>query len=596
MTKNIKAAAAVLLALAACARAPEAEADPLAQSAPESAEQSPAAELARIADDYLDARLALDPLAAYFGLTDVMTPDHAGLTDNSPTGRSVFEAREDKLLADLRRIDPEALDAREDWIVWRKLNEAMEANVGLRVCRQDLWGLNHMGGWQSRLARIADEQPVSTGEERSAALARWSRLPRFIEQEQANLAAGLAEGYSAPKRIVARVIAQIDGLIAAPVAGHPFLAFAGKAADHPDFRALARQLYDSDILPALKAFRAFLADDYMPAARGDLSIAALPDGAACYEARLRSYHTAAIGGEATFRRGEETVAAHRRDVVARGEAMFGLTDFEAIIARAKAAPENRFESEEELIAYSRALVPQTRALIARQFNALLQQEMIVEPYPDYLKGTGQSSRYESKPAAEGPSIYRISTEGWEDETRGEAEITAVHEGWPGHHLQIATARGLEGLHPVTRLLGSTAYVEGWARYAEALAEEAGVYESGYGEILRRAWPARGMVVDPGLHIYGWSHEEAKALLIESGRFTAETAETMLDRIAVMPGQLTAYDTGGLEIMALRADAERRLGERFDLKAFHDRVLENGSLPLSALRDHVEAWIAESEKE
>ncbi|MGD9801141.1 MAG: DUF885 family protein, partial [Parvularculaceae bacterium] len=290
----------------------------------------------------------------------------------------------------------------------------------------------------------------------------------------------------------------------------------------------------------------------------------------------------------------KAVEANRADVVRRGEAMFNETDFAAILQRTKDDPANRFRSEQELIDFTRALEPVAREKIAPFFSKLPDQPMIVEPFPDYLKGTGQSSRYEPKPAADGPATYRIDTDDWATQTKGEAEIVLVHEGWPGHHLQIATAYAVEGLHPVTRLFGSTAYIEGWARYAEALAEEAGLYQNGYGAISRRAWPARGMVVDPGIHLYGWTNEQAAAFLVESGRFDEKTAEAMLDRIAVIPGQLTAYDTGGLEIASLRAEAVQRLGARFDIQSFHDRVLENGAVPLAALREHVEAWIGEEE--
>ena len=117
-----------------------------------------------------------------------------------------------------------------------------------------------------------------------------------------------------------------------------------------------------------------------------------------------------------------------------------------------------------------------------------------------------------------------------------------------------------------------------------------IYEGGYGEITRRAWPARGMVIDPGIHLYGWTRQQAVAYAMESGNFTPQTAEDLVDRVAAWPGQLTAYDTGGLEIFALRKEAEERLGDAFDIRSFHDRILENGALPLGALREHVEAWI------
>lgn len=589
---RIFAALAGALLLAACG-APEDKplAEPVRALSPGEAATR---DLKSVADAYLKAIVEANPFAVYFNLTDVMTPDHAGVPDISPEADAAFEQREDALYVDLLKIDAGLLAARGDRVVYETLKEAMESSIGLRQCRQRWWSVSHMTGWQSFLSDFAAEQPTGTEEERAAALARWSKIPAFIAQDRANLEKGLAEGYSAPKSVVARVLAQLDAIVAAPIDANPYFVFARNAAAHPEFQAAARALFETELIPAIAAFRDFLRDSYAPRAREEIAISALPRGGECYEAMLRSYHSARIGAQRTYDRGLHTVEANKAAVVARGAAMFGERDFAKILARVSAAPKNRFASEEELIAYTRALVPETRRKAEAYFKSLPAQALVVEPYADYLKGTGQPSRYEQRPEKEGPATYRINSDNWATQTRGDAEIVVVHEGWPGHHLQIATARAVEGLHPVTRLAGSTAYVEGWARYAEALAEEMGVYKDGFGEITRRAWPARGMAVDPGIHVFGWTEAEAIAFLMESGRHTEETARDLLDRIAVIPGQLTAYDTGGLEIMALRAEAEQRLGARFDIREFHQRVLENGAVPLGALREHVERWIAEAE--
>lgn len=552
-------------------------------------------EVRMIADDYLAAILQLYPFSAvYAGATDVIASDDSAMEDNAPNALAGFQASEDRLGAALAEIDPASLADRADWVTYWTLQEAIAASKGLRACQTHLSNVNHMSGWQNAFMQVADAQPVATTVERAKALARWRRLPDFLAQEEANLRAGLAAGHSAPRRVVARVITQLDRIIVGGPDALPYLSFAAGVEGDEKFQAAVSALAAEEMLPAITGYRDFLRDEYLPEARESLSISATPNGAACYEAMLRSYHTAQIGADATFTRGKETVEANRRAVIERGSSLTGSEDFADILVRLKAVRENRFSSEQEVIDWTRALVPLTKEKVRPMFAALPSQEMIVEPYPANLKGTGQSSRYEPKPAAEGPATYRIATDEWGEQTRGEAEIVAVHEGWPGHHLQIASAASLEGLHPVTRLLGSTAYIEGWARYAEMLAEEAGLYASGYGAVSRRAWPARGMVVDPGLHAYGWTNEQVKAFVIESGRFTDESAEVLLDRIAALPGQLTAYDTGGLEIMRLRAEALRRLGPRFDIQAFHARVLENGAVPLAALTAHVEAWIEAEE--
>ena len=576
--------------MATACGAPEGE----APAAADQMSPAPAEELHAIADEYLAANLRQSPFSVTFaGLGDAVEQDNSAFNDISPEAGAAFETAEDSLFARINNIDAAQFES-TDWVLYETLREAMEGNVEARICHQNLWSLNHMFGWQNAFPIIAAAQPVGSNEDRAMALERWAKLPDFLTQDRANLEDGLSQGFSAPKRVTARVIAQLDSLLERPAAQSPFIGFAATSEDE-DFREAAESLVSDQINPAIAAYRDFLRDEYLPSARDALSITALPDGAACYEAMLRSYHTIEIGAEETYRRGRETVDANTKTVVERGQAMFGITDFSEILRRVKEAPENRFESEGALLEETRALIPITKEKITPFFTALPDQEMIVEPYPDYLKGTGQSSRYEQKPLSEGPATYRINTDDWRDDTRGGAQIVAVHEGWPGHHLQISGSHGLGDQHPVMKLLRSTAYTEGWARYSEALAEEAGIYESGFGEITRRAWPARGMVVDPGLHLYGWTNEQAKSFVRESGRFQSEEAgDNVLDRLAVIPGQLTAYDTGGLEIFALRHEAEERLGDNFDIRAFHDRVLENGALPLGALRAHVRAWIAEEE--
>lgn len=593
MNKRTLLAAAALMAVTSCGeKKAEAPADTVRTLSPS---EAAARDLKVVADAYLKAIVENNPFAVYFNLTDLMTPDHAGLPDISPEGDAAFEKREDALYVDLLKIDPESLKARGDWVTFETIKETMEANIGLRQCHQRWWSVSHMTGWQSFLSDFAAEQPTGTEEERAAALKRWSKIPAFIAQDRANLETGLTNGYSAPKSVVRRVIAQLDAVVAAPMDEDPYFIFAKKATEHPDFQGQVRALFEAEVIPAVAAYRDWLKDAYLPKAREAIAISALPGGKDCYEAMLRSYHSAKIGAQKTYDRGRETVESNKAAVIERGKAMFGESDFQKILARVKAVPENHFTSEKELIDFTRALVPETRDKAAPFFSKLPSQQLVVEPYADYLKGSGQPSRYEQRPEKEGPATYRIDTDNWATQTRGEAEIVAVHEGWPGHHLQISTARNLEGLHPITRLAGSTAYVEGWARYAEALAEEMGVYKDGYGEITRRAWPARGMVVDPGVHVFGWTNEQAIAFLKESGRQTDETARDVLDRIAVIPGQLTAYDTGGLEIFALRKEAQERLGDKFDIREFHDRILENSALPLGAMRTHVEKWIAEKEK-
>ena len=290
-----------------------------------------------------------------------------------------------------------------------------------------------------------------------------------------------------------------------------------------------------------------------------------------------------------FTLGQATVAANRERVVALGKAAYGLDDFDAIVEKIKTDPDNRFRDKEEIMAFARAALDRSFEALPAWFGRVPSRTAVVEPYPEYQDGKGVSMRYE--PGTESrPGVFRITLFEPPEQSRGNAEAVAFHEVWPGHHLQVALAQEVEGLHPVTQITWYSGMGEGWARYAESLADEMGVYQTVAGPIGRLAWPARGMVVDPGIHLKGWTREQAVAFMDESGRMTANELEEMVDRIAVLPGQLTAYDTGALEIFALRREAERRLGEAFDIREFHDRLLENGTLPLTLLREHMAGWM------
>ena len=539
-----------------------------------------------VADRYYEFRLRTRPETAYFA--GVELERHDGLRDNNPAAIAAEQAAEDELLGTLDGIDGAALRGSAHWVTLGILRQALSAARDQRACRYELWGVSQMDGWQLNYTRIAELQPVGAAELRQQALERWRQMPRWIDQEISNLKAGLSAGYSAPKSAVRRVIEQLDGLLAIPAAESPFASPARRDEDET-FRQAFTGLVRDGILPATKRYRDFLAETYLEQARDALAVTANPDGRACYEASLRAYTTVDRSPEEIYALGRRTVAANRERVVTLGKAAYGLDDFDAIIERIKNDPQDRFDSKEQLLEFSRAAVLRSREAIPAWFGRVPARDAEVEPYPEYQDGKGVSMRYESG-AGDRPGVFRISLYQPREQSRGNAEATAFHEVWPGHHLQVALAQEIEGLHPVASITWYSGMGEGWARYSESLAAEMGLYQTVTGPIARLAWPARGMVVDPGIHVMGWTREQAVAFMRESGRLTDNELEEMVDRIAVLPGQLTAYDTGGLEILALRDLAERRLGEAFDIREFHDRLLENGTLPLSHLRAHIEEWL------
>jgi uncharacterized protein (DUF885 family) len=570
--------------LSACATQPGAP-------PPQGPAVTPAALSADLALDALAERMvagqiAYDPTSAYF--IGVPPPDNRRWADRSPAAITAFEAEKDRLLAELRLIEPANLSPSKSF-VHAAMVERLEADSQARVCRRELWDVNHMGGWHLEFADVAREQPVETAEQRAEALQRWVNLPALVDQEIANARAGLNAGYSAPRAVVRRVISQVQGVASADPESLPFHTIAERSGD-PQFAAAVREVLGGPVRDSFRRYHLFLSDEYIPRAREQLTITANPNGLACYQALLRNYTTLQRSPEEVFRLGRETVTGNLAAVRRLGGEKFGTDNISTIVRRINEAPDNRFSSEEELIRFSREVVARAREKSEPLFMRMPAQEMRVEPFHTYRRGAGGSSYYERQIDPSQPAFYRIASERWESDTRGGAEITAVHEGYPGHHMQISLST-MTAAAPVMNMLGNSAYTEGWARYSEALAEEAGIYQTVYALMTRRLWPARGMVVDPGIHVMGWDREQAIAFMRESGRFAGPEADDMVDRIAAIPGQLTAYDSGALEIFALRWQAEQALGHCFDLRQFHERVLETGIVPLSALRHNVEAWIA-----
>jgi uncharacterized protein (DUF885 family) len=542
-----------------------------------------------IADEFYAAVLEVQPEVAYFAGVEIER--HDGLTDRSPAAERRWQAREDRWLSRLHAIDPDSLIAGSPAsITHGALTEQLEASHDARVCHVAWWtGVNHMESWHTTLATLAERQPVETEKLRAQAIARWSQVPGLVRQEIANLKVGLDKGYSAARPVAERMLEQIDGLVDADLVDHPYASPAGRS-DDAAFAREYRTLLSDRILPALREYRAFLADLYIPRARTNLAVTSLPDGSACYIAMLRSYTTVQRSPAEIKALGEQVVADNRAGVVAIGRRVFELDAMPAIIESSRNAPDNEYPSPDALLADSRAMVERAQQAMPRFFGAVPPQAVVVEPIPEYQDGAGASSHYEPPQADGTPGTYRISLLTPGGTRRSQAEIAAFHETWPGHHLQLAYAQRIDGLHPANRLIFNSGYVEGWARYAEALAEEADLYRTEYAKIERRAWPARGMVVDPGIHAFGWTREQAVEFIMEAGR-TREAATHMVDRIAAIPGQLTAYDTGAQELFALRRETQAALGERFDLRRFHDVVLDNGTIPLSMLRRSVERWIA-----
>lgn len=471
------------------------------------------------------------------------------LPENSDSAIAARHDAMDDLLAQLLAI-PTATLVHADLVTFGMLRETLEAERGVRICRRELWGPDHIAGWHIRLGTAAKEQ-ISPEE-----------LSAYIDREIGHLKAGLESGYSAPQSVVRRVIAQVGALETARV-------------EHA---------------VGLHRYRQFLEDVYLPRARRALGVNALPNGDACYRALLRRETTLDTSPREIFERGEKMLEGNRAAIVEIGRAVFRSDDYDEILRRLANDPANKFGSAAEVLDFSRQIAQRARERSASWFFQLPSAELTIVGFPESMRGSGMNPYY-SPAKANQPARYLVNLETWRDNSRGQAEVATIHEAWPGHHLQVSVATSLAGGSKLAADPAYPAYIEGWARYVERLADEQGLYTTPYARIAWRAKPGLGMVVDPGLHAFGWTNERAANFLAASGLFPSrQLVEDMLDRIAVMPAQLTAYDTGGSEFLQLRDAARAALGADFDLRAFHSQVLGMGFVPLTILREQTLAWI------
>jgi uncharacterized protein (DUF885 family) len=556
--------------------------------------RAPAERLDALVQRFIAQELARDPTLTYS--TGLPTNDHSRFADRRPPALAAFDAQERADLDQLRAIDPTTLPPAA-LPTYANLKEQLESDLQLRVCKIELWNVNHFDGWLSSFAEVAQQQPVATPAERAQAIKRWSSITTYVEVEVVNLRHGLAAGYSAPRAVVQRVIKQLDDLVAAAPEAMPLYSPAARSAD-AGFKSAFTQVVTARIDPALKHYREFLAHEYLPHAREGVAISDLPDGPRCYAAFLRASTTLQRTPQEVFDLGERTVATNVAEATRLAHELFGISNsgssnlnIATIVRTIKSRPESHFTSKEELVAYSQQVLANARRKTASDLvDRMPQQDVVIRPEAGFEEAVGVSSHFVTDPDPTRPGVFYIQLNGWASLSRGEAEITVVHEAWPGHALQKSLARELQPASPMSQLVENPAYSEGWARYAEALAEEAGLYSKD-ALILRRVWPARGMVVDPGLHAMHWSRQQAIDYLVSTGRYDTGSADDYVDRMAVMPGQLTSYDSGGLEIRALRQEAQTRLGAAFNLRQFNHVLLEEGVVPLGELRRHVEDWVS-----
>jgi len=549
------------------------------------------AEALAIADEYVAGYYNEYPEDAYE--TGYPAPlDRMG--DHTLANIAAWQAREDAWVDRLQAIDASALEGTEAAVPYTFSLERLQASIARRVCQMHLWNVSTTWtGWQNFFGGVFAKQPVGTDESRANTIARARDVARYIDTEIDNLRVGMTEGFTAPRSNVTVVVTQIEGLMSVSAEESPFYEPALRDGD-PAFAAELAAVISDVIVPAAERYRDFLNNEYLGAARESIGVTTDPGGRDCYLASVNFHVTLPLAPEDIHANGLREIERIQAEMSEIGLRSFGTGDVKTLLAMVKADPANAFETQEEIILFAQAAVDRAKAAMSDWFGFVPIAEVALKPYPDFQQRTGGG--FYSAGAADGstPGTYEFGIHDPSDLNRGDGfESTTFHETYPGHHMQVYVGIEGPGVHPALKYFFTSGLGEGWALYSERLADEAGLYTADIdrlGMLSGEAFRAARLVVDPGMHALGWSRQEAVDYMLANTAASRGGVESEISRYIAVPGQATSYLTGSLLIQELRGQAEEALGDRFDIRQFHDLVIEDGTVTLTMLEAKIKAWI------
>jgi len=527
------------------------------------------------------------------------------LADASPAAQAGDFARFRQELAEARTIPAERLSAtdrvsRDMFIRGSEGRLALEAYEGYR-----LMGIGALGGTQSDLSDLLRVVPMARVEQVEQLLRRLAAFPNRMDQEIANLRRGMALGYVPPRTVLERALAQIDAQLPADAEAGPFYApfkrlGQGIAADEQArLQAAGRAAVERDVLPAMRRLRAFVAGEYLAKAPPDGALLRYPDGVKLYDELVRQQTTTDVTASAVHAIGLREMARLRGEMEAVMRQTKFEGDFAAFIKYLNTDPRFFHKRAEDFLAGYRDITKRIDAELPRLFAELPRMPYGVRAMPAHF-GPDRAEYYD-RPAQDGsrPGYFNANALGYAKRPTWAMASLAAHEAVPGHHLQIARGQELRSLPEFRRGgFGYTAFVEGWALYAETLGNEIGLYEDPYtrfGHLQWQALRAARLVVDTGIHAKGWSRQQAVDYMIERTGIEPGFVNSEVDRYTSDPGQALAYMIGQLKIIELRDRAKTKLGARFDIRRFHNAVIDNGALPLTTLEALIDEWIEQQAK-
>ncbi len=464
----------------------------------------------------------------------------------------------------------------------------------------DVLQITQLGGPQTS-ASIIGSMPAATVKDYTDIIARLRALPTVVDQTIALLDSGVKLGVTPPRITLRDLPGQVNDLIPEdPLKSAlltPFTSFPVGIAesDRARLRSDAVRAYNEQDRPAFQRLQAYLTNTYVPRSRETISMGALPDGAAWYAYNIKVQTTTTRTPQEIHELGLSEVKRIRAqmDSLIRSTGFSG--DFAAFTKMLRTDPKFFYTDSAALVRGYREITKRIDPELPKLFGRLPRLTYGVSTIPSYAAPSQTTAYYQGgSPEAHRAGQFFVNTYKLDTRPTWEMEVLTAHESVPGHHLQIAISQELDGIPEFRRYGGYTAFVEGWGLYSESLGPELGLYKDPYskfGQLTYEIWRAIRLVIDTGIHSFGWSRQQAIDYFKANSAKTENDITVEVDRYIVWPAQALAYKSGELEIKALRKYAEQELGPRFDIRAFHDQVLSQGALPLDVLDTRLRAWVA-----
>jgi uncharacterized protein (DUF885 family) len=522
------------------------------------------------------------------------------LSDYSVQAYNDSLARDRAFLNRLAEVDTTGMSDQEQLSKELLVRQLIEDQQEARFKPWEL-PVNQFNGLQIDLPQLVPQLTFNSVKDYDDYIARLKKVPLAFQQITDDMSIGMDDHREPPAYLMEKVLGQVndianqkpqDGAFALPVQKFPASISATQQARIKEelFAVISGQ-----VIPTYVRFGKFLKSQYIPNGRNDPGIWALPDGEAYYRFLVKQSTTTNLTPAQIHQIGIDQVKQDEEQLLAIAHKL-GFADIKALQTAAANNPKLFPTSKEQLLNAYRGYIDQMRPKLPQLFGRLPKAPLVVMPVPSYIeKDQSAAYYYPGTPDGSRPGTVYINTYKFETRSLDDVESRAYHEGLPGHHLQISIAQELTGIPEFRKYTSYIAYDEGWGLYAEQLGKDVGFYQdpySDFGRLEGDIWRAVRLVVDTGVHSQHWTRQQMVDYFHEHSGVGETDVQAEVDRYIAWPAQALGYKVGQLKLLELRAKAQQALGERFDLRAFHDQVLDSGALPLDLLAQRIDSWIAQ----